>query len=449
MEEERGLSFGEILKIIFKRVWWLLGATALCLIAVVLITQLWYNKKVQYFSVSYELVYPDSESGRYPDNSYLLAADCISFGTLNDIKNGKYSPDNPEEFKSIDVDKMLKKDGISISETVTRTADDGIKRTYTLTVIADYFSSNTQAANFLRTVASYPVYRVNEIIASNEYGKYFSIFDKAETYADKIDALLRQKQYLEEKYNSFVIYGSEVEANSAALHNIFTETQRQSLEASLTANYYVVNAEEYLANSDTRIAALNKKISDNNAIISELEKKRDESATTNPDGGASAASVRLNDQGIITSPYDYEIALLTKENGVMLNEIADIEATKEAIGKYSQEGTAAYGQWNKFESQLNGYRAELEEATAALKKVSTDIYKNNSRVIFSVNSIKTQGGINAVIAAILGALIGLLVTSFIIAIIDVPRYKRKMLAQAAAENAENKVSEEENAEVEE
>ncbi len=98
---------------------------------------------------------------------------------------------------------------------------------------------------------------------------------------------------------------------------------------------------------------------------------------------------------------------------------------------------------------MNGYRAELEEATAALKKVSTDIYKNNSRVIFSVNSIKTQGGINAVIAAILGALIGLLVTSFIIAIIDVPRYKRKMLAQVAAENAENKISEEENAEVKE
>ena len=211
----------------------------------------------------------------------------------------------------------------------------------------------------------------------------------------------------------------------------------------------MVNVEEYLANSDTRIAALNKKIKDNNAIISELEKKRDESATTNPDGGASAASVRLNDQGIITSPYDYEIALLTKENGVMLNEIADIEKTKEAIGKYSQEGTAEYGQWKKFESQLNGYRAELEEATAALKKVSTDIYKNNSRVIFSVNSIKTQGGINAVIAAILGALIGLLVTSFIIAIIDVPRYKRKMLAQVAAENAENKISEEENAEVKE
>ena len=39
--------------------------------------------------------------------------------------------------------------------------------------------------------------------------------------------------------------------------------------------------------------------------------------------------------------------------------------------------------------------------------------------------------------------------SFIIAIVDVPRYKRKMLAQATAENAENKVSEEESAEVKE
>ena len=63
----------DILKVIFKRIWWVLGATAACLLIVVLVTQLWYNKRQQFYSVSYEIVYPDSTSGKYPDGSDLLA----------------------------------------------------------------------------------------------------------------------------------------------------------------------------------------------------------------------------------------------------------------------------------------------------------------------------------------------------------------------------------------
>ncbi|MDE6075590.1 MAG: hypothetical protein K2G26_04055, partial [Clostridia bacterium] len=157
MEEDNGLTFMDILKVIFKRIWWVLGATAACLLIVVLVTQLWYNKREQYFSVNYEIVYPDSASGKYPDGSDLLASDAISLSTLTQIRDGAYSSaENAEEFKNIDVEKMLSEDGISIAEEVTQTAGGGIKRTYNLTVSAKYFSSDAQAVAFIRTVAVYP-----------------------------------------------------------------------------------------------------------------------------------------------------------------------------------------------------------------------------------------------------------------------------------------------------
>ncbi|MDE7075971.1 MAG: hypothetical protein K2O62_01470, partial [Clostridia bacterium] len=298
MEEENGLSFKDILKVIFKRIWWVLGATAACLLIVVLIAQLWYNKREQYFSVSYEIVYPDSASGKYPDGSDLLAADAISLVTLTAIKDGAYSADNKDEFKNINVEKMLDEDEISISEEVAQTAGGGIKRTYTLTVSAKYFSNDAQAVAFIRTVAAYPVKRVNSIIDTKEYGLYFSVYEAAKSYDAKIEALVSQKNYLESEYTKLKNYGSTVEVNLASLHNIFTTEQRQALADSITANNYVFDTDGYKANAETRTVALDKQFADNVKIIEAEESKRGDS----------------NPNDVNTNPYDQIIAELTRKN---------------------------------------------------------------------------------------------------------------------------------------
>ena len=132
MEEERGLTFLDICKIILKRIWWVVGATALCTLIAVLVTQFWYNRNNRVYTVGYELVYPDNDSGKYPDNSLILASDFVSRSTVNAIKDGD------EKFKNVDVDDMLNNDGISVTEQVTRDTVGVLKRSYTLTVKVKY-----------------------------------------------------------------------------------------------------------------------------------------------------------------------------------------------------------------------------------------------------------------------------------------------------------------------
>ena len=434
MEEERGLTIGEIFKIIFRRIWWVVGATALCLIITVLVTQLWYNKSRQYYSVSYEVVFPEIASGKYPDNSDVLYSDCISYTTLTAIKNGTgmYAKSNLEEYGSldfgdgesekIDVDKMLRNDGISISE-----VKDGTHKTYTLTAKAQYFSDSAQASKFLRAVAYYPVLNVNRILTERNYEPYLSLYTDAGTYEDKITALLNQKNYIENSYETLMNYAKEVEVNYAALHNVFTQSQRETLAAKIAANHYVYNPDLYEKNANERKLALELQIKENEEIIKSLQIEKNKQSTAAVFSGARDAE----DKDLIaTNAYDYEIARLVVKNGEIQNEVRKITDTLEAIKSYKTEGSANYDNWRAFEESLRGYRLQLEEATQTLKSVSAEVYKNNSRVVFAGNRMQKMGGIGTITSAVLGALVGLLVSSIVVCIVDVPKYKRKLAAQS-------------------
>ncbi|MGN0818570.1 MAG: hypothetical protein ACI4L9_06330, partial [Candidatus Coproplasma sp.] len=86
MEEERGISIGEIFKVIFKRAWWVLGVTVAFLLAFVLVVQLWYNHSKSAYNLQYTIEYPDSDTGLYPDGTAFRLSDVISLKTLNQIK---------------------------------------------------------------------------------------------------------------------------------------------------------------------------------------------------------------------------------------------------------------------------------------------------------------------------------------------------------------------------
>lgn len=424
MEEERGLTIGEILKIILKRVWWVVGATALCILLFVLVTQLWYNKNSQYYTVSYDVVFPNNARGKYPDNTDVLSADFISLSTLTDIKNGVYSAENPDEFKNIDVEEMINKDDISISESETNR--------YTLTAKARYFSNQEQAKKFLRTVAYYPVMRVNKIVKDKEYGLYFGIYDNAQTYEEKIAALEKQKSYLEAGYSELMNYGTEVEVESAKLHNLFTEVQRSSLNALIAANYYVLDTDNYIEVASARIAALELQISENNLIIQKLTDMRDGKAEEGATAVASSSRAVDDETVSYLNAYDIEIAQLVVKNGEIQNQINKINATKAAINEYTVADNEKNGEWKDFEAKLEGYRSDMEQATATLKSVSEKVYSGNSRAIFTGNRMERAGGISAILSAVIGAIAGFAVAAIVVCIIDVPKYKRnKALAEGA------------------
>ena len=437
---EGGLTLSEIFKVIFKRIWWVLGATAVCLAVAVLVSQLWYNKAEQYYSLSYEIVYPDSASGKYPDGSDLFAEESVSVKTLTDIKNGVYTPDSPDKFKGIDVNGMHFDDGISAAEKVVKSEDGNIKRLYTLTAKAKYFSSKSQANDFLRTVAEYPVNRVNRIMSTKKYDLYLDVYDNAPSYDEAINALLKQKNFLEQEYSKLQNYGEVAQAGIASLHNILTPSQQEELKAHILAERYVLDAETFKSEAGTRIASLKRLIDENEKILASLrEAKRGENAALTDNTGTAAYIKTLSVNAcaslyegstIVTDPYDAEIARLTVENGEMQNSIDNINATLSAIEKYTDEGTAEYAAKQAFDARFQAIRTQLADAATTLKTVSVSVYADNSRVVYSSNKLATQGGVHWLASAFLGAVIGLIISSLVIGIIDVPKYKRAKLAAA-------------------
>lgn len=434
MEEENGLSFGEILKVIFRKVWWVVGAVAAGILVLVLVSQLWYNKNNQFYSVEYEVVFPDVSDGKYPDGSALLAADSISYRTLTSIVNGEYSDDGKkDEFKNIDVEKMVTADGINITEQLTQQVSGGVKREYTVTVMAKYFKDGAQAADFLRKVAQYPVNRAKSVIADKEYGIYFPVYENAQTYEEKIAALLSQKQYIESNYNSISISDTSVTVNLALLNTVFTSTQRQSLNDTIVAKGYVYDTASYKADADTRMAALEKQISDNANVIEKLQAER---------SSVSNSPSQSDGLDVIVNAYDSEIAKLIVKNGELSNELLTIADKLVKIEAYTDPENAAYAEKQEFDAQLEQYKVQLTEATETLKSVTEGVYQKNSNVIFGSNVIAKQGGLSTIVAALLGAVIGLLASAIVICIVDLPKYKREKLAKANGDG-QTKIEEEE------
>lgn len=429
-EVENGLTLGDVFKIILKRVWWVLGATLVCLAVVLMVTQLWYNKREQYYTISYDIVYPEMNGGKYPDGSDLIVSDSISLETLTDIKGGKYSAENPNEFKGVNVDDMHANDGISVTDKVVRSEDGSVKLSCTLTVKAKYFVSVAQARAFLRTVAEYPVNRVNSIIADKEYSANLVGYNDAPSYDEKISALTAQKNYLESEYSKLGSYGEKADAGKASLRNIFTSSQQSEIKAHIIAYKYVLDPEAYKESASAEIAALNKKIDDNNNIVKAL---RDEQENASSQSTPPA----------VTDPYDERIAALTEENGKLQNQIDAVNATLTAIASYTAEGEDKEAK-QAFDKRLDDFRVQLEEAAETLKTVSVSIYGDNSRVVFSNNKLEKEGGISWFISAILGALLGFVVSALVVYFIGAPKYKREKFAAdkvSGEDAAESKVHE--------
>lgn len=418
MEEENlGLTFGDILKVLGKKIWWIIGSVAVGILVLVLCMQLWYNKSREYYVINYEIVYPGSGSSTYPDGSAFLISDSISKEALESIKS------SDERFSDIDVDKIVFNDKIKVNVNET---SGSANKTYEISGYADVFSSYEQAVKFLRAVASYPINKVNSLAENKDYRPYVAVYDNAKTYEQKIEALNSQKNYLLSEYNKLAATDKSVESKIAALDNLFTSDDRETVQTTISANYYVLNTELYLKDAENKIIAIDKQIADNNVIIGMLREERKSVLGEAPSDPT---------QDVLNNAYDTEIAKLLSENGRLTNTKQTIEKTKTEIAKYTDQTNAAYNEKREFDALLESYRTQLTDATDTLKEETVKIYSNNSKVIFASNTVSVQGGMGTITSALLGAVAGLLISAVVILIIDLPKYKKRKLAEFEA-NAE-------------
>ncbi len=426
--EERGVSIAEIFKVIFKRVWWVIGVTAACLLIFVLIVQLWYNRQNQTYSVSYTIDFPGIDEGNYPDGTPFRYSAAVSLAVLNDIVDGN------EQLSGIDVEDMVNSDSISISQNVESYESSSgtvVERSYTLTVGVKYFNSTDQAAAFLRAVSSYPVNRAREIVGNTAANGYLSIFDSASTFEAKIQALADQRDYLLGMYDEMISAmsgeyttgGRTLTDYRAQVAETFSENDETYLNSVLTSGNYVLDYEQYSQTADAQIKALQQQIDDNQKRIDSLTALRNS----------------LTDNGATLDAYDTLIAQLTDENTQLVQQQDKIEAVVEWINGESRDTDIA-----DFTAQLNSYRDALNNVTSTFRTVSESYYDAMCDISYASNVITAQGGLNIVLAALIGAVLGFIVVSIVICIIDMPKYIRQRDAAIAAAQAEENKEDEEN-----
>jgi hypothetical protein len=64
------------------------------------------------------------------------------------------------------------------------------------------------------------------------------------------------------------------------------------------------------------------------------------------------------------------------------------------------------------------------------------LYSTQSKTVYTSNQVKTSGGLNIILAAIIGAVVGFIIAGVIICIIDMPKFIRERDAELSAQTQE-------------
>ncbi len=424
--EEYGITLGEICRIIFRRVWWVIGVTAAFLLITVLLVQFWYNPNNRQYTVSYNIRFPDSSSGLYPDGTPLRVTDSVLLGSLTEIKSGTYSEgeENAPDFSDIDIEDMVENDAISLTAVTTEASDSGEAgwSGYRLTVSYKYFKDSAQAVAFIKKIAEYPIDKAQYIVENALYNYNLTQYDVGTTYEAKIAALINQKNYVMSIYDFIKNnYGETYRPLGASdktitdyineASTIFDSRIQSAYYNTVTANYYVWDTETYKLTANASIEATRIEIANNEAIVSALEEKI---AELDKNGTAF-------DQ---IEAYHEKIASYVERNTQLETSIKTTEETLAKIEIYENDPQAVEDK-AEFDAQLDSTRAQLATLTETAKSLRIATYQNESMVLYVNNTIESEGGINILVAAVVGAVLGFIIVSVVILIKDMPEYKRR------------------------
>lgn len=434
--DDKTLSLGEIFKIIFKRKWWVLCITLIFTVAFSTLIEFVYNRQAEYYSISYGINYPDISSGNYPDGTNFRVSSLVSLDTLNSVKEN-----GGGKFDSVNLQKMVDEDDISIKEITEITLPSSLadittaftERRFTITMSAKYFKDSSQAVDFIRSVAKYPVDYVNGI-AQSDYNSNLDAYEQADTYESKINFLSAQSEYLQHLYAALISNSSaDYKVNNKTLNtyllevsSIFNKDTADALKDEALANHFVVDAEGYLKTLASRENVLNNLIEANQNKIDALK--------------AEIRAIYGDDlTGKNTDGFNVQIAALELENAEYRQELKDIEETRNLIQSNSDDDEQIKWTADKkaFDKTLSNYCDLLRSATEKCKAVRIAVFGEKSYVEFDYNRIKAQGGIHIVIAVIVGLIIGFVLSGIIICAIDVPKYLKKRNESQTDKTEEN------------
>ena len=246
-KEEEGISLLELLKVMLGRKLVLLITTVLTAIIGTILILFVYNKQTQNYSATFS--YSDSilMSGNYVDGSSFNYKSLITENNLKEIKNSSSA------FKSINIDKLIDNDGISISVNNTDTTNELLnEKTYTIFLRGKFFKSTSQAKKFVNAVAETATNTNAQIVSNLTSDSNLTSYANSNKFEIKVQYLIEQLDMLDEKYETMIenygdlvlSSGKTVSAIQNELDTYFKNHKLSSLDTEIRSNIYVYNYAE-------------------------------------------------------------------------------------------------------------------------------------------------------------------------------------------------------------
>lgn len=422
MENQEGITFGDIFHIIRKRLWVVIAVTLACALLFFCLVQFLYNPGNRDYRFSYLISFPGLSDSVYPDGSAYRATDMISQEALQSVKER-----GGEDFSSVDIEKMVEDGEITIAQqSAGKDASSSLKEdvNVTLTVSGKYFSSAEQAREFLKEIAYYSIDQIQKLVSDISYDTYLKGFmdQNAETYEQKVNYLISQRTYLLNMYDSLISLKNKyyivsvlddagvqiaqtLDAYQKNCEAVFNDSAQKNMLDELEVNGYIFNLASYKEELKGREEVLKGQISNIDSQIENyqaiLEKYEQES-----------------NEGLITSVQN-KILDLTNEKVSLQLELTKVESDLALTEEANQERN------RNFETRLNMYYEQLEKQTQILKSVRTQFYEKESYLLVQNSKFVVENGFSPILAAVGGLVVGFFAVDVIVCLIDYPKYKKE------------------------
>ncbi|MDE6274795.1 MAG: hypothetical protein K2L87_07100 [Clostridiales bacterium] len=438
MEEERdeGVSIGELIHAVLKKIWWILGISALVTIIALLGTVFVINPGKVVYEVCFTIDYPEKSDLKYPDGSAFRYLDLIGLENLEKAKASN------EKFKNIDIDALNAGNGLTIQEKKREISQDEDKiipqeRFYILQVKGSYFSDRAQANDFVRALVNVPVENIKDLIEKMDFYVSLNAYKNVSTYEERIASLKAQKNFLLERYDLLIKFlGEDYEVSYTEGETQITATLRamrsdaslsfnalveESFRTELKNNQYLFDkSEDSITRIQIQIADKNLQIKQNSVLLEVLERDRD---TLIEKLGNASSSAPIGDSAI--GDYTTRINDLIAKNNTLQQEIEILEASLTG----GNNPTEFEKQEQDFSRRLDAEWQKLNNITANCKQVALALYDAESKAQFETAGVYTyENGYSVMFVSVGSFIVTFLVVAIIICLIDIPKYRKQKLA---------------------
>ncbi len=436
-ENEESLSIRELFHVIWIKKWLLLVVSIVVMLVGVILVSVLYNPNKTHYVCEYEIKFPGSELGKYPDDKDIISNQLISLEYLKETKES-----NLENYDSIDVYKIADENGISIERYNYDASQTGQERfCYRISIKKKYFESSQQAREFITDLANKPVEYALSIIQNIEYKDNLKAASGAADYTSEINYLIEQKTLILTGYtelitsftSGFKIGDKSLSDARAEVLSFFSTYDLESL-AKEVVNQGYIKKESYKEKLEQDKENLKREYEKNYLTIFKLKNEMNSFIEANKDN----PNIKL-DQAL--QIYQTEIATRTTQNVEIISTINnDINSylnlnpqtvTDNADGTvtWSEEVISSINKEEakkRFEEKLSSISKNLEQFSTTYTDFVHATNKSSSVVIYSSSSqVYRSGGMSLLLALVIFLLIGLVMGSVINLMIDLPKYLKE------------------------